>query len=42
MTSYVALLRGVNLMGSTTLRMADLKAIAERLGLPSIEKIQGK
>ncbi|HET9811250.1 MAG TPA: DUF1697 domain-containing protein [Sphingomicrobium sp.] len=33
MTSYVALLRGVNLMGSTTLRMSDLKAIAERLGL---------
>jgi uncharacterized protein (DUF1697 family) len=34
-TSYVALLRGVNLMGSTTLRMADLKAIAEELGLQS-------
>lgn len=33
MTSYVALLRGVNLMGATTLRMVDLKAIAERLGL---------
>jgi uncharacterized protein (DUF1697 family) len=33
MTSYVALLRGVNLMGGTTLRMADLKAIAEGLGL---------
>ena len=33
MTSYVALLRGVNLMGSTTLRMTDLKDIAERLGL---------
>lgn len=33
MTSYVALLRGINLMGSTTLRMADLKAIAEDLGL---------
>ena len=33
MTSYVALLRGVNLMGSTTLRMADLKTIAEELGL---------
>jgi uncharacterized protein (DUF1697 family) len=32
-TSYVALLRGVNLMGGTTLRMADLKAIAEELGL---------
>ena len=35
MTSYVALLRGINLMGGTTLRMADLKAIAERLGLES-------
>jgi uncharacterized protein (DUF1697 family) len=34
-TSYVALLRGVNLMGGTTLRMAELKAIAERLGLES-------
>jgi uncharacterized protein (DUF1697 family) len=33
MTSYVALLRGVNLMGGTTLRMADLRAIAEGLGL---------
>jgi uncharacterized protein (DUF1697 family) len=33
MTSYVALLRGINLMGSTTLRMADLKTIAEELGL---------
>ena len=32
MTAYVALLRGVNLMGGTVLRMADLKAIAERLG----------
>jgi uncharacterized protein (DUF1697 family) len=35
MTSYVALLRGINLMGGTTLRMADLKGIAERLGLES-------
>jgi uncharacterized protein (DUF1697 family) len=32
-TSYVALLRGVNLMGGTTLRMVDLKSIAEELGL---------
>jgi len=32
-SSYVALLRGVNLMGGTTLRMADLKSIAEELGL---------
>lgn len=32
MTNYVALLRGINLMGSTTLRMADLRAIAEKLG----------
>jgi uncharacterized protein (DUF1697 family) len=35
MTSYVALLRGVNLMGSTTLRMSDLKTIAAKLGLQS-------
>jgi uncharacterized protein (DUF1697 family) len=35
MTSYVALLRGVNLVGKTTLRMADLKAIASDLGLQS-------
>ena len=32
MTSYVALLRGINLMGGTTLRMADLRAIAEKSG----------
>lgn len=33
MTSYVALLRGVNLVGKSTLRMSDLKAIADELGL---------
>ncbi|HEX8840067.1 MAG TPA: DUF1697 domain-containing protein [Sphingomicrobium sp.] len=33
MTNYVALLRGVNLVGKSTLRMADLKAIAGELGL---------
>lgn len=33
MTNYVALLRGVNLIGKSTLRMADLKAIAGDLGL---------
>ena len=33
MTGYVALLRGVNLIGKSTLRMADLKAIADDLGL---------
>jgi uncharacterized protein (DUF1697 family) len=32
-TNYVALLRGVNLIGKSTLRMADLKAIAGDLGL---------
>jgi uncharacterized protein (DUF1697 family) len=32
---YVALLRGVNLVGRSTLKMADLKAIAEELGLGS-------
>lgn len=33
MTAYVALLRGVNLVGKSTLRMADLKAIADDLRL---------
>jgi uncharacterized protein (DUF1697 family) len=33
MTGYVALLRGVNLIGKSTLKMSDLKAIAEELGL---------
>jgi uncharacterized protein (DUF1697 family) len=33
MTSYVALLRGINLVGNSTLRMAELKALAEKLGL---------
>jgi len=33
MTAYVALLRGVNLLGVSTLKMTDLKAIAEKLGL---------
>jgi uncharacterized protein (DUF1697 family) len=32
-TAYVALLRGVNLVGNSTLKMADLKAIAEELRL---------
>jgi uncharacterized protein (DUF1697 family) len=35
MTAYVALLRGVNLLGVSTLKMADLKAMAEELGLQS-------
>jgi uncharacterized protein (DUF1697 family) len=34
-SSYVALLRGVNLLGASTLRMDDLKAIAAELGLGS-------
>jgi uncharacterized protein (DUF1697 family) len=33
LTAYVALLRGVNLVGMSTLRMADLKTIADELGL---------
>ena len=33
MTRYVALLRGVNLVGKSSLKMADLKAIAGDLGL---------
>jgi uncharacterized protein (DUF1697 family) len=35
MTSYVALLRSVNLLGNTVLKMADLRGIAEDLGLGS-------
>jgi uncharacterized protein (DUF1697 family) len=35
-TAYVALLRGVNLVGKSSLKMADLKAIAEELGLESV------
>jgi uncharacterized protein (DUF1697 family) len=35
-TSYVALLRGVNLVGKSTLTMADLKAIARDLKLEKI------
>jgi uncharacterized protein (DUF1697 family) len=34
-TGYVALLRGVNLVGRSSLKMADLKAIADDLGLES-------
>jgi uncharacterized protein (DUF1697 family) len=34
-TSYVALLRGVNLVGKSTLKMADLKSIADELELQS-------
>ena len=33
MTAYVALLRGVNLVGKSTLKMADLKEIADDLRL---------
>ena len=36
MTAYVGLLRGVNLVGRSTLRMADLTAIAEELGLANV------
>ena len=36
MTSYVALLRGVNLVGKSTLKMDDLKDIARRLGLEDV------
>jgi uncharacterized protein (DUF1697 family) len=36
MTAYVALLRGVNLVGKSTLRMDDLKAIARDLGLADV------
>jgi uncharacterized protein (DUF1697 family) len=33
--SYVALLRGVNLLGASTLKMTDLVTIADELGLAS-------
>ena len=36
MTAYVALLRGVNLVGKSSLKMADGKAIADELGLESV------
>ena len=36
MTAYVALLRGINLMGGTTLRMSELKQLGENLGLQSV------
>ncbi|MGI0131872.1 MAG: DUF1697 domain-containing protein [Thermoplasmata archaeon] len=36
MPVYVALLRAVNLGGPTTLRMADLRAMATRLGFTSV------
>jgi uncharacterized protein (DUF1697 family) len=36
-TSYVALLRGVNLVGKSTLKMGDLKDLAEKLGLRSVQ-----
>jgi uncharacterized protein (DUF1697 family) len=39
MTSYVALLRSVNLVGTGTLRMADLRAIGEELGLESVRTL---
>ena len=35
MNAYVALLRGVNLLGASTLKMGDLKDIATELGLGS-------
>jgi uncharacterized protein (DUF1697 family) len=33
MTNYVALLRGVNLVGNSSLKMKDLKALASEMGL---------
>jgi uncharacterized protein (DUF1697 family) len=36
MTTYVALLRSVNLLGSTVLKMAELRALAEELGLGAV------
>jgi uncharacterized protein (DUF1697 family) len=34
-TAYVALLRGVNLLGNSALKMADLRAVADELGFGS-------
>ena len=36
MTGYAALLRGVNLVGKSSLKMADLKDIAGKLGLDNV------
>ena len=36
MTTYVALLRSVNLLGNTVLKMAELRALAEELGLGAV------
>ena len=36
MTAYVALLRSVNLLGSSVLKMSDLRTIAAELGLGSV------
>ena len=36
MTAYIALLRSVNLAGNSVLKMADLRAIGEELGLGSV------
>ena len=36
MTGYVALLRSVNLLGNSTLKMSDLREIGEELGLRSV------
>jgi uncharacterized protein (DUF1697 family) len=38
-TNYVALLRGVNLVGKSTLKMADLKAIAGELGFARVRTV---
>lgn len=35
MTAYVALLRSVNLLGNSVLKMSDLRSVAEGLGLGS-------
>jgi uncharacterized protein (DUF1697 family) len=35
MTAYVALLRSVNLLGNSRLKMSDLRAVADEIGLES-------
>jgi uncharacterized protein (DUF1697 family) len=39
MTSYVALLRGVNLLGRSTLKMAELRAVADKLGFEQVQTL---
>jgi len=37
MTTYISMLRGINVSGSKIIRMADLKAMVESLGFTNVE-----